>query len=93
MIEASLSYIDPKEENFVSTYSMAPASVRVKGAFDIIAEPILIGKPVVMTVKNTNNELIADAEIFAIINGSTVPVLLGKTDKKVLSVWIPSQMK
>ena len=82
MIEASLSYTVPKEENFVSTYSMAPASFEVKGAFDIIAEPILIGKPVVMTVKDMNKELIADVEIFAIINGSTVPVLVGKTDEK-----------
>ncbi len=82
MVEADLSYTVPKEENFVSTYSMAPASVDVKGAFNIIAEPILIGKPAVMTVKNSNNELIADAEIYVSIEGSKVPVLLGKTDEK-----------
>ena len=58
---------------------MEPTSVEVKGAFDIVAEPILIGKPAVITVKN--NELISGAEVFAIIAGSKEPVLLGKTDE------------
>lgn len=78
--EASLSYTTPKEANFVSTFSMEPASVDVKGAFEISAEPILIGKPAVITVKN--NEFISGAEVFAIIDGSKDPILLGKTDEK-----------
>ena len=82
MAEASLKYTTPKEENFVSTYSIKPASFDVKGAFELTAEPILIGKPAVMTVKNTNNELMGDVEIFAVIDDSKGPVLLGKTDEK-----------
>ncbi|MFJ7729637.1 phosphodiester glycosidase family protein [Neobacillus sp. NPDC097160] len=82
MAEASLSYSIPKEDNFVSTYSMKPASVEVKGAFDLTVEPILIGRPAVMTVKNTNNEVMDNAEIFADIDGSNTPVLIGKTDEK-----------
>lgn len=77
--EASLNYAAPKEANFVSTFSMEPASVDVKGAFDIAAEPILIGKPALITVKN--NEIVRDAEVFAMIDGSKEPVLLGKTDE------------
>ncbi|MFF2446487.1 phosphodiester glycosidase family protein [Neobacillus sp. NPDC058068] len=82
MAEASLSYSVPKEANFVSTYSMKPASVEVKGAFNLTAEPILIGKPAVLTVKNSINEAMGDVDIFTVIDGSTDPVLLGKTDKK-----------
>ncbi|WHY85881.1 phosphodiester glycosidase family protein [Neobacillus novalis] len=82
MIEANLSYSMPKEENFVSTYSMKPASVEVNGAFNLTVEPILIGKPAVMTVKKTKNEVMSEAEIFAVIDGSNAPVLLGKTDVK-----------
>ncbi|MFK9090718.1 phosphodiester glycosidase family protein [Bacillus salipaludis] len=82
LAEASLSYSIPKEDNFVSTYSMKPASVEVKGAFDLTVEPILIGRPAVMTVKNTNNEVMDNAEIFADIDGSNTPVLIGKTDEK-----------
>ena len=77
--EANLSYRTPREASFVSTFSMEPASVEVKGAFDIVAEPILIGKPSVITIKNS--ELISGAEVF-IIDGSKQPVLLGKTDEK-----------
>ncbi|MGZ4159631.1 MAG: phosphodiester glycosidase family protein [Neobacillus sp.] len=80
--EASLAYQKPKEESFVSTFSMEPVSVDVKGAFDISAEPLLIGKPAVMTVKNSSNEVVSDAEIYAIIDGSSQPLLLGKTDEK-----------
>nr|WP_263324448.1 phosphodiester glycosidase family protein [Neobacillus sp. Marseille-Q6967] len=76
---ASLTYSIPKEAGFVSTFSMEPASVDVKGAFEISAEPILIGKPAVITVKNT--EAVSGAEVFAIIDGSKEPVLLGKTDE------------
>ncbi len=82
ILEANLSYRTPKEGSFVSTFSMEPASVEVKGAFDIMVEPILIGKPAAMTVKNSKNEGISDAEIFVTIDGSTQPVLLGKTDEK-----------
>ena len=89
--EANLSYRTPKEASFVSTFSMEPASVEVKGAFDIVAEPILIGKPAVITVKNS--ELISGTEVFAIIAGSKEPVLLGKTDEKVLFVSILLPMK
>lgn len=80
--EASLAYQKPKEESFVSTFSMEPVSVDVKGAFDISAEPLLIGKPAVMTVKNSSNEVVSDAEIYAIIDVSSQPLLLGKTDEK-----------
>lgn len=80
--EASLAYQKPKEESFVSTFSMEPVSVDVKGAFNISAEPLLIGKPSVMTVKNSSNEVVSDAEIYAIIDGSSQPDLLGKTDEK-----------
>ena len=82
ILEASISYQQPKEENFISTYSMKPASVAVKGAYNLTFEPILIGKPAVMTVKNNSNDLMNDAEIFAIIGDSKEPVLLGKTDSK-----------
>lgn len=81
-LEASLNYAVPKEENFVSTFSMQPASVDVKSAMNVTAEPILLGKPAVMTVKNANNEWVNDAGIFALVDGSTDPVLLGKTDEK-----------
>ncbi len=82
ILEASISYQQPKEENFISTYSMKPASVAIKGAYNLTFEPILIGKPAVMTVKNNSNDLMNDAEIFAIIGDSKEPVLLGKTDSK-----------
>ena len=61
---------------------MKPASVAIKGAYNLTFEPILIGKPAVMTVKNNSNDLMNDAEIFAIIGDSKEPVLLGKTDSK-----------
>jgi Icc-related predicted phosphoesterase len=82
IMDASLSYSKPKEESFISTYSMEPASVAIKGAFDLTLAPILIGKPAVMTVKNNSNEFMSDAEIFAIIGDSKDPVLLGKTNDK-----------
>ena len=82
IMDASLTYEKPKEENFISTYSMKPASVAIKGAYNLTFEPILIGKPAVMTVKNNSNDLMNDAEIFAIIGDSKEPVLLGKTDSK-----------
>jgi hypothetical protein len=78
--EANLSYHAPQDNSFVTTYSMLPANVDVKGAFNVTAEPILIGKPAVITVKNSNNEFISDAEVYANIDGSTNPILLGKTD-------------
>ena len=36
---------------------MKPASVAIKGAYNLTFEPILIGKPAVMTVKNNSNDL------------------------------------
>lgn len=82
MTEASLQFHTPIGESFVPTYSMKTASVDVAGAFDLTTEPILIGKPAVMTVKNTQNEVVSDAEVFALIDGNTQPILLGKTDDK-----------
>ena len=61
---------------------MEPASVAIKGAYNLTFEPVLIGKPAVMTVKNNSNELMSDAEVFAVIGNSKEPVLLGKTDSK-----------
>lgn len=78
--EASLSYRTAKDQSFVSTYSMNPANVEVKGAFEIETENILIGKPTVMMVKGTKNEFVTDAEVFAVIDANTVS--LGKTDLK-----------
>ncbi|MBM7691665.1 uncharacterized protein YigE (DUF2233 family)/predicted phosphodiesterase [Peribacillus deserti] len=80
--EASLHYRSPKEASFISTYSMQPASLEVKGAFNLAAEPILIGKPAVITIKNNQNQLVSDAEVFAIIDDRKEPVSLGKTDEK-----------
>lgn len=80
IIDAELSYKSPKEESFVSTYSMVPASVEVKGAFNVEGDAILIGKPSVFTVKNNENEVAKDVEVYATIDGSKEPVLLGKTD-------------
>ena len=82
ILDASLTYVNPKEENFISTFSMERASAAIKGAYNLTFEPVLIGKPAVMTVKNTNDELMSDAEVFAVIGNSKDPVLLGKTDSK-----------
>lgn len=82
IMEANLSYIDPKEEDFVTTFSMKPTSMAVESAFNIIPQPILIGKPFVITAKNSDNELVNDAEIFSVIEGSKEPVFLGKTDEE-----------
>ena len=80
MLEGSLHYTSPKETNFVSTYSMVPGSADVIGAFTLTAEPILIGKPAVMKVKDIADQPVADAEIYAVIEGSKSAISLGKTD-------------
>ncbi|WP_462410768.1 phosphodiester glycosidase family protein [Neobacillus sp. Marseille-QA0830] len=80
MLEAGLTYASPKDANFVSTYFMQPASADVIGAFNLTAEPILIGKPAVINVKDPNNQPVADAEIFTVIGGNKDAISLGKTD-------------
>ncbi|WP_423410312.1 phosphodiester glycosidase family protein [Heyndrickxia sp. MSNUG] len=95
MIDAELNYHSPKEESFVSTYSMVPASVEVKGAFHVEGDAILIGKPSVFTVKNNENEASKDVEVYATIDGSEEPLFLGKTDTegKITVDSITSEVK
>jgi trimeric autotransporter adhesin len=80
ILEADFNYQTPKGESFVSTYSMEPVSVNVEGAYAIEAEPILIGKPFTLTVKNDQNSVEKDTEVYALVGGANEPVLLGKTD-------------
>ncbi|MDQ0413311.1 phosphodiester glycosidase family protein [Mesobacillus stamsii] len=80
ILEADFNYQTPKGESFVSTYSMEPVSVNVEGAYTIEGEPILIGKPFRVTVKNEQNQVEKDIEIYALVNGAKEPELLGKTD-------------
>ncbi|MCM3766299.1 phosphodiester glycosidase family protein [Neobacillus niacini] len=82
IVEANLAYNVPKEESFISTFSMRPESADVKGAFNLKADPVLIGKPSMITVINDKNEAVSGAEVFVLIEGSEVPVLLGNTDDK-----------
>ena len=35
MLDASINYQKPKEENFIASYSMAPATVAIKGAYNL----------------------------------------------------------
>lgn len=82
IVEADMNFNPPKEASFVSSYSMKPASVEVAGAFKVSGEAILIGKPSVFTIKNNENDAVADVELYAVIEGSSEPVLLGKTDSE-----------
>ncbi|MBT2663247.1 phosphodiester glycosidase family protein [Bacillus sp. ISL-45] len=82
ILEADLNYQTPRGENFVSTYSMEPMSVNVEGAYAIEGEPILIGKPFSLTVKNDQNQVGKGIEVYALVDGVTEPVLLGKTDQE-----------
>lgn len=82
ILNAVLSYQSPKDKNYVSTFSMEPASAEVNGAFNIDGDSILIGKPSIFTVKNNRDEAEKDVEVFAIIDGDIEPVLLGKTDNE-----------
>ncbi|CEG28631.1 phosphodiester glycosidase family protein [Bacillus sp. B-jedd] len=79
--EAMLNFRSGTDSNFVPTFSMAPVSKEVKGAFTITADSILIGKPTAMTVKDTNNKPASGAEVFAEIEGSREPISLGTTDE------------
>lgn len=80
LIKGSITYSAPKEENFISTFSMKPVNVPVKAAFSMDHEPVLIGKPTRITVNDNNGEPIVNAEIFAVIEGEEDPILLGETD-------------
>jgi trimeric autotransporter adhesin len=80
LLNGNISYSAPKEANFINTFSMKPVRVPVKAAFHLDHEPILIGKPTLITVKDNNNEKVSDAEIFAVMEGEEQPTLLGKTD-------------
>ncbi|GGB64486.1 phosphodiester glycosidase family protein [Fictibacillus barbaricus] len=80
MIEGSIIYSEPKAENFVPTFSMKSVSVPVKAAISLTHEPILIGKPTILSVNDQKKDVVAGAEIFALIDGEKEPVLLGKTD-------------
>ncbi|PLT29154.1 phosphodiester glycosidase family protein [Peribacillus deserti] len=80
LTEGSINFHTPKGDDFVPTFSMKPATVEVKGAYEIVSEPVLIGKPAIITVKDNDKNSIGDVEVFAEIDGSKEPVLLGKTD-------------
>ncbi|OCA87773.1 hypothetical protein A8F94_07960 [Bacillus sp. FJAT-27225] len=79
--QAMLKFRNDAGSNFVPTFSMVPASKEVKGAFTITADPILIGKPTPMTVKDSNNQPASGAEVFAAIEGGSEPLSLGTTDE------------
>ncbi|MCM3766743.1 metallophosphoesterase family protein [Neobacillus niacini] len=59
---------------------MKLAEIAVSGAFTVTAEPILLGKPAVMTVKDAAGELVKGVEVFAAIEGVKDPISLGKTN-------------
>jgi trimeric autotransporter adhesin len=80
VMEANLSFKEPKDASFVTSFSMKPADIAVAGAFTVTTEPILLGKPVEMTVKDANGEMVKDVEIFAAIEGVKDPISLGKTN-------------
>jgi len=68
IVEANLEYKAPKEENFVSTFSIQPESADVKGAFNLKADSVLIGKPSTITFTPTA----ANAHASVKINGKRV---------------------
>jgi trimeric autotransporter adhesin len=78
--DANLAFKEPKDDSFVTSYSMKPAEITVAGAFTVTAEPILLGKPSVITVKDASGELAKDVEVFAAIDGVKDPISLGKTN-------------
>ncbi|MET3729578.1 exopolysaccharide biosynthesis protein/Icc-related predicted phosphoesterase [Fictibacillus halophilus] len=80
MLEGSMIFSQPKAENFISTFSMNPARVPVKAAISLTHEPILLGKPTKLSVKDNKDEPVVDAELFAHIDGENDPVSFGKTD-------------
>lgn len=80
MLEGSLIFSDPQTQNFIPTFSMKPVRVPVKAAISLTHEPILIGKPTKLIVKDNKNEAVVDAELFAHIGSEKDPVSLGKTD-------------
>ncbi|ALC89302.1 hypothetical protein AM500_05510 [Bacillus sp. FJAT-18017] len=93
--EAMLNFRNDPGSSFVPTFSMAPVSKEVIGAFTITADPILIGAPTAMTVKDTKNQPAAGAEIFAEIEGSSEPISLGITDEngRLISGPITDEVK
>jgi trimeric autotransporter adhesin len=80
LLKGDITYSAPKEENFISTFSMKPVSIPVKAAFGLDHEPILIGKSTLLTVKDNNGEPVENAEILAVIEGEEDQISLGATD-------------
>ncbi|WP_066319944.1 phosphodiester glycosidase family protein [Bacillus sp. FJAT-29814] len=78
--EANLAFKEPKDASFVTSYSMKPAEIAVSGAFTVTAEPILLGKPAMIAVKDASGEMAKYVEVFAAIEGVKDPVSLGKTN-------------
>jgi trimeric autotransporter adhesin len=80
LLHGDITYSEPKEDNFINTFSMKPVSIPVKAAFGLDHEPILIGKPALFTVKNNKGEPVEDAEIFAVAEGTDDASSIGITD-------------
>ncbi|PFA69127.1 hypothetical protein CN378_04405 [Bacillus sp. AFS015802] len=77
MTQGEITYAQPVEETFISTYSMKPLSVEVDAALEVEADPILIGKPATMMVLDQEGNSVSGAEIFA--STGDEPFSLGKT--------------
>lgn len=80
LLEGMSTYHAPNPENFNPTFSAKSDLVPVKAAYELKAEPILIGKPTHFSVKDTNNQPVSQAKVYALIEGSAKPQLLGMTD-------------
>ncbi|KSU81937.1 Exopolysaccharide biosynthesis protein [Fictibacillus enclensis] len=80
LLEGTISYQKPVEETFNPTFSAQPAKVPVKAAYQLNAEPILIGKPATLSVKDNKDSAVIGADIYAVIGGSKEPTRLGQTD-------------
>ncbi|MCM3717327.1 phosphodiester glycosidase family protein [Fictibacillus phosphorivorans] len=80
LIKGDITYKEPKEEDFIPTFSMEPVSIPVKAALGLNHKPILIGKPTLLSVKDNNGDPVENAEIFAVIDGDKDPFSLGTTN-------------
>ncbi|OAT83755.1 hypothetical protein A6P54_00155 [Bacillus sp. MKU004] len=78
LIEGETTYVQPREETFIPTYSMKPLSVEVEAALKVEAEPLLIGEPAHIQVMDQEGKPVSGAEVFATIEGNDE--LLGKTN-------------
>ncbi|MGM0752492.1 MAG: phosphodiester glycosidase family protein [Bacillota bacterium] len=80
MIKGEVTYAQPQEETFISTYSMKPLSVEVEAVLNVEADPILIGEPAALKVMDQEGQPVSGAEVFASIDGNEEPLSLGKTE-------------